>query len=237
MLFRSRRVSTVDEIRRALLPDLITLADEIARRVAREPSATFAPATVTGYGMATGHADLHVDGDAPGIVTYAPSVCGPLTVGDRVLVAYWPTRGVAVVGMITRAGWTSYTPTWTATGGTPSLGNGSLNGWFRYIDNHTLAVRILLIIGSTTSLGTTTEWRFTLPNSHTLADSGAFTNAVSALALQGSALYPGVGTNPDTGTSKLGAYCNASGSSVGYAVPATWTTNHRLTIEGVVAIA
>lgn len=58
--------------------------------------------------------------------------------------------------------WTDYTPTWTATGGTPTIGNGTLAG--RYVKVGKLVVlNIAVVMGSTTSIGTTTAWTFSLP--------------------------------------------------------------------------
>ena len=58
--------------------------------------------------------------------------------------------------------WLNYTPVWSADGGTPVLGNGTLFGKFSMIGAN---IRYLgeLYLGSTTSVGTTTNWKFSLP--------------------------------------------------------------------------
>ena len=58
--------------------------------------------------------------------------------------------------------WLNYTPVWSADGGTPVLGNGTLSGKFSMIgaNIHYLGN---LRLGSTTSVGTTTNWKFSLP--------------------------------------------------------------------------
>jgi len=58
--------------------------------------------------------------------------------------------------------WLNYTPVWSADGGTPVLGNGTLFGKFSMIGAN---IRYLgnLQLGSTTSVGTTTNWKFSLP--------------------------------------------------------------------------
>ena len=58
--------------------------------------------------------------------------------------------------------WLNYTPVWSADGGTPVLGNGTLFGKFSMIGAN---IRYLgeLRLGSTTSVGTTTNWKFSLP--------------------------------------------------------------------------
>lgn len=58
--------------------------------------------------------------------------------------------------------WTPFTSTWAANSGTPTLGNGTLNArYFRA--GKFLAVRYLLVWGSTTSAAGTGLWNFTLP--------------------------------------------------------------------------
>lgn len=57
--------------------------------------------------------------------------------------------------------WTTYTPTWSSTGTSPSLGNGTLFGEYtRNGDDCTAHGNLLM--GSTTTYGTG-EWRFLLP--------------------------------------------------------------------------
>jgi len=60
--------------------------------------------------------------------------------------------------------WTSYTPVWTANGGTaPVLGNGFLDGHFQKI-GRTVHFMIRLTGGTTTTWGSgASEWRFSLP--------------------------------------------------------------------------
>ena len=58
--------------------------------------------------------------------------------------------------------WLNYTPVWRADGGTPVLGNGTLFGKFSMIGANIHYLGNLLL-GSTTSVGTTTNWKFSLP--------------------------------------------------------------------------
>src|SRR4051812_10042371 len=52
-----------------------------------------------------------------------------------------------------QAAWDTYTPTWTSSGTTPAIGNGTLNGkWIRL--GRTVTYRIQLTVGSTTTFGT-----------------------------------------------------------------------------------
>ncbi len=56
---------------------------------------------------------------------------------------------------------TAYTPTWTAGGSSPSIGNGQLGGyWQRY--GNLCMVRLFIQMGSTTNEGSG-EWYFSLP--------------------------------------------------------------------------
>lgn len=127
--------------------------------------------------------------------------------------------------------WTTYTPTWTGTGGTPTVGNGTLTG--RYIvAGNLLTVRIDLLWGSTTSSTGVTVWRFALPSGRTASgmnvlaaqayDSSAITNfAVNGFASPG-ATTVGVATH--------------GGGNAGVSLPFTWANADRLTIEGVVEV-
>jgi hypothetical protein len=56
---------------------------------------------------------------------------------------------------------TSYTPSWRADGGSPSIGNGTLLGWWQRYGN-LCEIRISMTIGSTTNKGTG-AWYFGLP--------------------------------------------------------------------------
>lgn len=86
-----------------------------------------------------------------------------LNAGDRVL-----AEELAPISTSTSA-WTPYTPTWTASAGSPSLGNGTLSG--RYKKNgRTVHLALTLTGGSTTTYGTAgAYWIFSLPASHTAA--------------------------------------------------------------------
>lgn len=68
------------------------------------------------------------------------------------------------IDSLTDPGWTSYTATWTASVGTPSLGNGSITGRYRRSANSDLVIfEAKLAIGSTTSVAGTSQWFLSLP--------------------------------------------------------------------------
>lgn len=97
--------------------------------------------------------------------------------------------------------WSTYTPTWTSNGATtqPTIGNGTLSGRYRKLDDYTGALKIILSWGSTTSggNGTATQgYRFTLPAGWTHGPiAGAIPGWYTATADQG----------PLTGLIDLGA--------------------------------
>jgi len=116
------------------------------------------------------------------------------TVGDLVAVTVsgsgsWLCWGR--FGSGSGSAWTTYTPTWTTTGTAPALGNGSLAG------EHTLrgdecTVRINMILGSTTTVGTG-QWRWALPfPAATLGNALHHWTGSSLATDPGNAYYPGI---------------------------------------------
>lgn len=62
-----------------------------------------------------------------------------------------------------QAAWTSFTPTWTASAGSPAIGDGTLAGVYRRVGK-TVDFRIELTAGATTTFGTAgAYWNFTIP--------------------------------------------------------------------------
>lgn len=79
-------------------------------------------------------------------------------------------HGIPVVlGTAESSPWTSYTPVWTNSVGAPTLGNGTLAGWYRR-EGTTLYFRGRLTIGSTTTVGSG-DIRVSLPSGMTSAAS------------------------------------------------------------------
>ena len=64
--------------------------------------------------------------------------------------------------------WRSYTPSWTAASVNPSIGNGSLEGWYKVVGK-TCFVRGNIVIGSTTTFGSG-EWYVSMPFTASHAD-------------------------------------------------------------------
>jgi hypothetical protein len=64
--------------------------------------------------------------------------------------------------------WRSYTPSWTAASVNPSIGNGTLEGWYKVVGK-TCFVRGNIVIGSTTTFGSG-EWYVSMPFTASHAD-------------------------------------------------------------------
>lgn len=130
--------------------------------------------------------------------------------------------------------WTTFTPTWTSTGTTPTLGNGTLTGKYIKIGKLVIA-QIYLKFGSTTS-GGTGNWRFALPEA-------AFETVA---AITG---YPGYAYVEDSGIASYFfavrrgtaasdvALTRENGSEVSTSVPFTWGTNDFLQFEMAYGVA
>ena len=119
--------------------------------------------------------------------------------------------------------WTSYTPTWAATGGTPTIGNGTLEG--EYIEAGEICqLRVRLTIGSTTSISGTSGWIFSLP----FASVGAAAGAVLIYDAT-SAVQSGV-AQVQSGASTVYGHVQGSGL-IGATVPMTWATGDYMQIS------
>ncbi len=88
------------------------------------------------------------------------SLSGDLTVTGSVII---PGSTIAI-----NTSWTAYTPQWTAASVNPSIGNGTLEGWYKVIGK-TCFVRGNIVMGSTTTFGTG-EWYISMPFTASHAD-------------------------------------------------------------------
>jgi hypothetical protein len=127
--------------------------------------------------------------------------------------------------------WTTYTPTWGATGTAPTIGNGTRAG-ASFILGKLMHFRIVLTMGSTTTFGTGV-WTLSLPA--TLTSSATFSLAYGLAYDSSVATVYTVVTSPASTTS-LFVFSNAS-LGIGPTVPFTWANGDVLTLNGTVEVA
>ena len=124
--------------------------------------------------------------------------------------------------------WTSYTPTWTGATTNPALGNGSLDAGYRAIGK-TIAIRIRLVIGSTTTLGSGL-WSISLPSG--LAPAAVQTLGGFASNSSGSSRYTlGAYLTAGAGVFRIAAADGTSGISG--TSPFAWANGDQLVLTGV----
>lgn len=122
--------------------------------------------------------------------------------------------------------WTSYTPTWAGTGGSPSVGNGTISGSY-WTQGKVALVFFSLTWGGTTTANSATAWTFSIP--------------VTATRLQGA----GMAFDTSTGNLYPVNFYSASSTTVGLVFnngsgnitatnPMTWATGDI--IQGVIAV-
>jgi hypothetical protein len=124
--------------------------------------------------------------------------------------------------------WSTYTPTWTATGSNPSLGNGTLTGRYLQVGRR-YDVHIELTCGSTTTYGSG-NYSFSLPVAAAAAGTG---NRVGhAQALVTGARYGGqVVISPTASTTSPFFPPNSTTSSLSQgspSVPGTWASGNSM---------
>lgn len=129
------------------------------------------------------------------------------------------TRAITPAGL--KGATATYTPTWTGTGGTPSLGDGTLSAEYMVGGGGLVTATIQLTFGSTTNVTGITVWNFTLP---VTAANTFYTGAVYALDT-GTANHIGIAQMSSTTTIRfIGEATNIYGA----AVPHTWAAGDVL---------
>lgn len=84
----------------------------------------------------------------------------------------WAENASDQINDVTAPGWIAYAVAWTSSGTQPTLGNGTLTGFYRRATDSDLAlVDVKLTFGSTTNSGTGV-WFFSLPFTATSASIG-----------------------------------------------------------------
>lgn len=133
--------------------------------------------------------------------------------------------------------WTSYTPQWTAPITNPALNNGTITGAYKLIGK-TCFVRVRLVIGSTTTLGSG-QWYFSLPFSASVASGIQFP---CSMLDNGNAWYQGT-VNGEYGgfTDKTAIIGQSSGSNSSQGIeanfPIAWGTSDTIQFNGSYEIA
>lgn len=126
--------------------------------------------------------------------------------------------------------WQSYSPAWTGSGGTPSLGNGTLNGRWRRVGQNA-EIQIYLAFGSTTTHNNATVWLFSYPSGIALdttatADGGSSPQGTGLIVDSGTAFFTPITLAVPAG---IRHYVNNTSNAIGYQIPMTWTNGDSLT--------
>jgi hypothetical protein len=132
---------------------------------------------------------------------------------------------------------TAYTPTWTGTGGTPTLGNGTLTGHYTQV-NKFVFFRFRLGWGSTTSATSISQWTFTLPvaTATSIYPGGSlFAWGVSSVLDSGVATYRG--TLVRISDSSFCILASDGANLVGSTVPFTFGNADSITAHGFYEVA
>lgn len=153
---------------------------------------------------------------------------------------YLTTDGTTASWAVVTAGPTisdnnNFTPSWTAAGTAPSLGNGSITGkWHR--NGKWMDVDIYMSFGSTTTKGTS-DWYFSLPSGYTI-DTSYMASSVTGITVIGSMVANRTGTSDqgglvvyqDTGKFKL---VNLGSTTIYWntTVPVTWASGDQFSIK------
>jgi hypothetical protein len=138
-------------------------------------------------------------------------------------------------GLKYSADWTTYTPSWTAAGTAPAIGNGTLSGKYLQVGKNVI-VQIVFVAGSTTTFGTN-EWRFSLPfASYELSGSAAGHPASGYVEDAAVAAYQVLASRKSGGASNV-AFFYTSNLSLQSTQPFTWANGDFFNIELVYGIA
>ena len=147
----------------------------------------------------------------------------------------------------------TYTPSWASSGTTPSVGNGTLVGQWKWSDPNIIWLRINLIFGSTSS-GGNGNWTFSLPSGITAASTNEQVIHCKAYTT-GSRNWAGVGLIGGGGTTispmlpqgltsgDIANVRNADGTNaIGTGIPQisgqyTFTNGCNLLVEGFIQTA
>lgn len=151
----------------------------------------------------------------------------PATAGGKV-------RASDVNAATQQAAWTAFAPAWTATGTTPSVGNGFITGSYSKI-GRLCTFRWAIQFGSTTSFGTGT-WLLSLPFSPALG-LHADTMVGNVYGFNsGTANYTGAAIvgNMSAFSTLMQIVSSGAGSSWSTSVPSAWNASSSSYIAGTI---
>lgn len=130
-----------------------------------------------------------------------------------------------------------YTPTWTQSGGSPAVGNGSLQGSYCRVGD-LVHVVVRLLVGATTNKGTgTSPWLFSLPpglpgdtTKTALANAGTTANLFNAVqnSVAGAITYGRCVMTTQTSGLDAVQFVTSAGANVHTTAPVSWATNDIL---------
>jgi hypothetical protein len=136
----------------------------------------------------------------------------------------------AATGLSYTGDWIAYTPSWTSSGTSPAIGNGTLTGGYRRIGQQ-IDFWMELTAGSTTTFGTG-SWRFSLPINATTSQ---WNYAHDVMVLDtGTTWYKGLyGVGVDGNWNDRFEILTSNYSSiVQQGTPMTWTTGDGIRVMG-----
>lgn len=134
------------------------------------------------------------------------------------------------IDSVTAPGWTSYTPSWTASSSNPAIGNGTISGRYRRASGGDLVhFQLRILMGGTTTYGTGI-WRLTYPSSPAPSATALTFMSPCGYAYDSSS----GGTYSIVGKSESTYLIIGSGAgNVGTPTqPFTWASGDILTLEG-----
>jgi hypothetical protein len=182
---------------------------------------------------------FNLDISGSGRFTNNLTITGSLTVTGGITGSLLGTASFASTASIVpsyEGAWISYTPVWTAASSNPSIGNGTIEGYYKIIGK-TCFVRGNIAMGSTTTFGSG-EWYVSMPFTASHADAILMT---AQLLDNGSAWYNAVLNGARAGFNyKTPIQYQAVGGTandVNATQPFTWTTSDRFLWNGSFEIA
>lgn len=138
-----------------------------------------------------------------------------------------------IAGYVGATDWVNYTPVLTAATTNPTIGNGTILGRWKYLDNKTVALYIGITFGSTSTYGSG-AWYVSLPSGLVSANTH-MQLLIGCIMDNGTDWKLAVGrVNPASTT-----ICPVpeGGSDVNNTSPMTWANGDTLMLQGVIEIA